>query len=66
VVKVTEKETGRYTIAQAEYTISENGDENDNIKVHSVYVLIGAAASIVVFGLIRAERSINNKEKKRR
>ena len=66
VVKVTEGETGRYVVAQAEYIICEGRGENDNINVYSVYVMIGTATLTVVAGLIRAERPTNKKEKRGR
>lgn len=66
IVKVTEKETGRYATAEKEYIVSKGFGETDDINVYSVYVIIGAAAFTAVAGLIRAERPTNRKEKRKR
>ncbi|MEA4977958.1 MAG: phospholipase D-like domain-containing protein [Methanomassiliicoccaceae archaeon] len=66
VVTVIEEDTGRSAVAMAEYIIDEQSPGTDSINVNSVYLAIIVSASVAVLGTIRAERTRDSREKRKR
>lgn len=66
IVTVTEKDTGRSSIATAEYFVEEQGPGTDNINSNTVYLAIVAFTSVVVLGFIRAEKTRDRREERKR
>lgn len=66
IVTVSDEDTGRSAVAEAEYLTGERHGHTDNINVNSVYLAIVASASVAALGIIRAERTRDPREKRKR
>jgi phosphatidylserine/phosphatidylglycerophosphate/cardiolipin synthase-like enzyme len=66
IVTVTDEDTGRSALATVEYIADERHGRTDNINVNSVYLAIGASASVVALGIVRSGKTRDSREKYRR
>jgi phosphatidylserine/phosphatidylglycerophosphate/cardiolipin synthase-like enzyme len=66
IVTVTDEDTGRSASASVEYIAEEHHKRTDSINVNFVYLAIGASASAVALRIVRAEKTRDLPEKRKR